>query len=69
VQVVIQIKNVRRFVTQPRERFAVSDVVVGAHAGEVVPEGMQLVGGRIFDADFLAQLLEAFEQSPSCSKN
>jgi hypothetical protein len=42
-QVVVQVQDFRCAVAHPRQRLAVSDLTVGAEAGEVMPERMQFV--------------------------
>jgi hypothetical protein len=59
---VVEVEHLARTVAEPGQYFSVGDVVVGAEAGEMMAEGMQLVLLRLFELPLLAQLLDPPEQ-------
>ena len=61
VEVVVQIEDLRGVVAQPRQCLAVGDAVVGAEAGEMVPEGVQIEPLGIRQADLVGDRLETLE--------
>ena len=61
---VVQIENVARPMAHPFQRVLVGNVVAGAHAGERVPQGMELVLVRISEPAPLAEPLQRHEAPP-----